>query len=81
MPRGSARYSVTGNMRIKGITNSVTFPVGVKQNGVTLEADGKVRLDRTQYDITFSSTSFFDALGDKAINDDFDIQLKLVANK
>lgn len=81
MPKGATTYQVTGTMRIKGIANAVTFPVRVKQDGATVEAQGKVTLDRTQYDIKYGSTSFFDALGDKAIYDDFDIELKLIANK
>lgn len=81
VPKGAATYLVTGNMRIKGISNALTFPVRVKQDGATVEAQGKVTLDRTKYDIKYGSTSFFDALGDKAIYDDFDIELKLTANK
>ncbi|GAB3044442.1 YceI family protein [Spirosoma litoris] len=80
-PKGATTYQVMGNMRIKGITNFVTFPIRVKQNGATVEAEGKVTLDRTKYDIKYGSTSFFDALGDKAIYDDFDIELKLLANQ
>lgn len=81
VPRGAITYQMTGNLRIKGITSVITFPVRVKQNGATVEAEGKVTLDRTRYDIKFGSTSFFDALGDKAIYDDFDIELELIANQ
>lgn len=81
VPKGATAYQVTGNMRIKGITNALTLPVRVKQNGAMVEAEGKVTLDRTQYDIRYGSTSFFDSLGDKAIYDEFDIELKLVANQ
>lgn len=80
-PKGNSAYEVTGDMTIKGITNAVTFPVTVKQNASMVEADGKVTLDRTKYDIKYRSTSFFESLGDKAIYDNFDIDLKLVAKK
>lgn len=80
-PKGANAYEVTGDMTIKGITNPVTFPVTVKQNGAMVEADGKVRLDRTKYDIRYGSKSFFENIGDKAIYDEFDIDLKLVATK
>lgn len=80
-PRGTNAYDVTGDMTIKGITNAVTFPVTVKQNATTVEADGKVKLDRTKYDIKYGSKSFFEGIGDKAIYDEFDIELKMVANK
>ena len=80
-PKGANTYLVTGNMTIKGITNAVSFPVTVKQTATTVEADGKVTLDRTKYDIRYGSKSFFEGIGDKAIYDDFDIELKLVANR
>jgi len=68
-------------MTIKGITNAVTFPATVKMNGNTIEADGKATLDRTKYDIRYGSKSFFENIGDKAIYDDFTIDMKIVASK
>lgn len=80
-PKGVNAYQVKGNMTIKGITNAVTFSVRVKQNGATVEAGGRVTLDRTQYEIKYRSKSFFESIGDKAIYDDFEIELNLIANK
>lgn len=80
-PKGGNVYDITGNMTIKGITNAVTFPATVKMNGNTIEADGKATLDRTKYDIRYGSKSFFENIGDKAIYDDFTVEMKLVAGK
>ncbi|MBC3794814.1 YceI family protein [Spirosoma utsteinense] len=80
-PTGPATYQVTGDMTIKGITQATTFPATVKQTATGVEATGKLTLDRTKYDIKYGSKSFFEGLGDKAIYDDFDIDLKLVANR
>lgn len=80
-PKGGNAYDITGNMTIKGITNAVTFPATVKTNGNTIEADGKATLDRTKYDIRYGSKSFFENIGDKAIYDDFTVEMKLVAAK
>ncbi|MFD2574482.1 YceI family protein [Spirosoma soli] len=80
-PKGGNAYDITGNMTIKGITNAVTFPATVKMNGNSIEADGKATLDRTKYDIRYGSKSFFENIGDKAIYDDFTVEIKLVASK
>lgn len=80
-PKGGDAYDITGNMTIKGISNAVTFPATVKMAGNTITADGKATLDRTKYDIRYGSKSFFENIGDKAIYDDFTVEMKLVAAK
>ncbi len=75
------QYIISGNMTIKGITNAVSFPATVKMTGNMIEADGKATLDRTKYDIRYGSKSFFENIGDKAIYDEFVVNLKLVATK
>lgn len=81
IPKGGDLYDVTGNMTIKGITNAVTFPATVKVTPTGISADGKATIDRTKYDIRYGSKSFFESIGDKAIHDDFTVEMKLVANK
>ncbi|QDA60336.1 YceI family protein [Hymenobacter jejuensis] len=73
--------TVTGDLTIKGITNSITFPakVGVK-NGIAA-ASGTATVDRTKYDIKFRSTSFFESLGDKAIDNDFTLNFNVIAKQ
>ena len=66
-------YTVTGDLTIKGISNPVTFPMTI--NGNTATAD--VKIDRTKYDIKYGSASFFDDLKDKAIYDEFDLNVSL----
>lgn len=80
-PKGGDLYDITGNMTIKGITNAVNFPATVKMVGNQITAMGKATLDRTKYDIRYGSKSFFENIGDKAIYDDFTIDMKLAANK
>ncbi|MCU0340468.1 MAG: YceI family protein [Spirosomaceae bacterium] len=73
--------NITGDLTIKGITNSVTFPATIKadKNGAT--ATAKIVLDRTKWDIRYGSKKFFESIGDKAIYDDFSIDLTLAASK
>ena len=66
-------YTVTGDLTIKGITKPVTFDLATTAN----TASTAFKIDRTKYDIKYGSGSFFDSLGDKAINDDFDLVVAL----
>jgi polyisoprenoid-binding protein YceI len=75
------QYDITGNLTIKGITKPITFPATIKIDANTVSATAKITVDRTKYDIKFRSTSFFNDLGDKAIDNDFILDLKLIANK
>jgi polyisoprenoid-binding protein YceI len=73
-------HKVTGNMTIKGITKSVSFPAKITGGGNQVFVEGEVAVDRTQFDVKYGSTAFFDNLGDKAINNVFTLTLKLVGN-
>ncbi|MES2410421.1 MAG: YceI family protein [Bacteroidota bacterium] len=66
-------YRVIADLTIKGITNPVTFDLAVKGN----TASTVLKIDRTKYDIKYGSKSFFDSIGDKAINDDFELTVNL----
>ena len=71
--------NVKANLTIKGITNEVSFPVKVvldDNGGMTATAD--MEIDRTKFDVRYGSDSFFDNLGDKAIDDviKFSVSLK-----
>jgi len=79
-PKSGDEYSVKGKLTVKGITKDIEFPAVIKQEGKKLIATAKVKVNRTHYDIRYGSNSFFDNLGDKAISDEFELDLKLVAN-
>ena len=72
---------VKGKLTIKGITNEIEFPASVKRIGKKLTAVATITVDRTKYDITFRSTNFFENLGDKAIDNNFELTLTLIANQ
>lgn len=80
-PKGGSAYDVTGKLTIKGITQDVKFPATVKSDAKKVTASAKVVVDRTKYDIKFRSANFFENLGDKAIENDFTLDVNLVANK
>jgi polyisoprenoid-binding protein YceI len=81
-PAGTDRVNITGNLTIKGITHPITFPASVKQQkGVIVAVASGVKIDRTKYDIKFRSKSFFGDIGDKAIDDEFELNINLTAKK
>lgn len=81
-PAGNGVANVTGNLTIKGITNPISFPVNYSVNGNTFTAVAKgVAVNRAKYNIKYGSKSFFASIGDKAIDDDFLLDITLVAEK
>lgn len=72
-------YDVTGNLTIKGITNEITFPAMIKMDDKAVVAVSKIMVNRTKFDIKYGSASFFESIGDKAINDEFELDVNLVA--
>ena len=79
---GSNRVNITGNLTIKNITHPLTFPATVKQQkGVVVAVANGIRIDRTKYDIKFRSKTFFGNIGDRAIDDEFELSINLVAKK
>jgi polyisoprenoid-binding protein YceI len=78
-----ANVTVSGNLTIKGIVKPLSFPATVTFNpdGTASALAGKISVDRTKYDIRYGSKSFFDSIGDKAIDDNFEIGVNLIAKK
>lgn len=70
---GKNSYKVTGNLMIKGKTNTITFDISIYGN----KANASLKIDRSKFDVKYGSTSFFDGLKDKAIYDDFDLIVDL----
>lgn len=77
---GGNNYLVSGKLTIKGITREISFPAKVEIKNGLLKANGKAKIDRTQYDIKYGSGSFFKGLGDNMIYNDFEIEFDLVAS-
>jgi len=70
------KASVTGDLTIKGKTESITFDFVKNINDYT----AKLEIDRSKFNVRYGSTSFFDSLGDKAIDDIFILDIKLFIN-
>lgn len=65
---------IYGRLTIKGITKPINFMAKRKGN----KFSAKVKIDRTDFGIRSRSGKFFPDLGDKAIKDEFDLNINLV---
>lgn len=74
-------HEITGDLTMKGKTQSVTFPARVAMKGKTAEATADFKIDRTQWDVRYASDKFFKGLGDKVIANDIELKLNLIATK
>jgi polyisoprenoid-binding protein YceI len=72
---------ITGNLTIKGITHPVTFPANMEVQDGIVKANGKLVIDRTEWDVRYNSGKFFDNLKDQAIADSIEFNIKIVAKK
>jgi polyisoprenoid-binding protein YceI len=79
--KGKVTYTVKGNLTIKGITQPIEFPATVQiENGIVTGV-ANIKVDRTKFNIRYGSKKFFGSIGDKAINDEFEITVKIISNK
>jgi polyisoprenoid-binding protein YceI len=69
---------VTGNLSMKGVSKSVSFPAKVGVAGDVLNAGAKFLINRKDWGIHFMSENSF---GDEMIRHEVGIQLQIVAHK
>lgn len=72
----NGKATISGDITIKGKTESLSFEA-VRAGK---EYTAKVEIDRSKFDVRYGSKSFFDNLGDKAIDDIFTLDIRLVVN-
>ena len=77
----ATNYDITGDLTINGVTQSITFSAVVTIAKGATTATAKFEVDRTKFGSKYNSKSFFDTIGDKMINDNFQVDVKIVAAK
>ena len=70
------KSKVTGKLTIKGKSEPIVFEVLRNNNNYKAE----LNIDRSKYDVRYGSTSFFDSLGNRAIDDIFTLKIDLFVN-
>lgn len=71
--KGDGIYGVTGDFTIKGQMHPASFDLKVSEGSAT----AVVIIDRSKYGVRYGSNSFFDNLGNKAIDDNFELTVNL----
>lgn len=74
----NGKATVTGDITIKGTTKQISAVV-TKANNSTYTT--RLEVDRSQFDVRYGSNSFFDNLGDKAIDNIFVLDITIVTNQ
>jgi len=73
---------VKGDLTFVGQTHPITFLVkDLKKDAKTFSAKSDLQVNRTTWGLKYGSGSFIKGLGDKAINDNFDLSVSIKANK
>ncbi len=76
---GSDNYTIHGDITIKGITKPITFPAFVVVSKDKVIANASIDINRADFNVKYGSNSFFEGLGDKAIHDNFNLKIRIVA--
>lgn len=74
-------FFCVGELTIKNITNEVSFPATFTEDEGVFTLHANLTIDRTKWNITFGSASFFDNLAENAISNDVALSLNLVFKK
>jgi polyisoprenoid-binding protein YceI len=73
-PKDSTTHILTGNLTLKNIEKSVSFPIKVETSGGSFKATAKaIKIDRTLWDITYKG------MADNAIKNEIVFDLQIVA--
>ena len=79
-PRGDT-VNVTGILNMKGIAQTITFPATIKVMDGTVQASGKLTIDRTKWGVRYKSKSFVFDMADDLLSDDISFDVKIVGKK
>ena len=80
-PMTGNRHRAEGLLTIKGQTQPIRFEISLSKTQKGYHATGTLHVDRTRWGIKYKSGTFFKSLGDKVIEDKFELHLSLHANK
>jgi len=76
------KLAVTGNLRIKDVTKSITIPASITvTDGVVIFKSEPFKVDRADFGIKYKSKKFFDNLKDKFIDDLMEFTFEVKAKK
>jgi polyisoprenoid-binding protein YceI len=74
-------YEIEGDLSLRDVTDSITLFARIENSGEKLTGYAKAEVDRTKFNITTRSGSFFENLGDQLVKDIFVLEMDLVADR
>lgn len=73
-------YQIEGTLKMRGVTSSVSFPATVSNlDSGAITAEAHFDIDRTQWNIIYGSSRFFEHLGMHVVFDLISLQVRIVA--
>lgn len=75
------KFTVSGYLILKGISNTITFPATITETKTTLRVTSEFTINRTLWGINYQSGSIFNLLKDDIISDDMAITLNFIFKK
>jgi polyisoprenoid-binding protein YceI len=73
-------HTIAGNLTLKGATKGVkSFPAKVTLADGNCSAECALAINRTEWGVVYGSKNIFKNLGDKFINDEVELKIKLTA--
>jgi len=78
---GDYNYQIDGDLSIRDVTDTITLYAKIEGFEGKLLARGRAEVDRTKYNITIRSGSFFEDLGDQLIKDVFVLEMDLMTDR
>lgn len=80
--KNKGEFTIKGDLTMIGQTGLIEFPAQIKFEKEQAVAEGILKIDRTKWGLKYGSGNFFKELaGDKIINDEFELKMKLIAKK
>lgn len=79
--QSTGKFTVSGYLILKGISNTISFPTTVVETSTTIVIKSEFTVDRTLWGINYQSGSIFGTLKDEAISDNLNITLNFTFKK
>ena len=70
----TSNKQILADLTIRGFVHEINFPFTLNKTPNYFAAEGKIDIDRTNYNIQYRSSKFVEGLGDKLIYDNFTVQ-------
>ena len=77
---GNERYRVEGQLTIKDISHTISFPATIRRAGEGVNVQAELKFDRTRWNLNYGSGGLVGGIGNFAIEDEVSVAVDLLAN-